>query len=174
MSEDRKRKAEGEPYQGLPAEELIVIGGEGKTGPIPAELVVRSNGFVYSPDDIQRFGQKSRARCPTYGNCSVCFNSGPVGKVCTCRHGVYMVVMTFVNDSDGNGANMIDAEHFANLFQRNHEVAMVDRTFSWIKTPTVFVRRGHIIRLIIEGMKPKIDDLALEIGKTIFGSDYKP
>ena len=85
-----------------------------------------------------------------------------------------MVVMTFVNNSDGNGANMIDAEHFANLFQRNHEVAMVDRTFSWIKTPTVFVRRGHIIRLIIEGMKPKIDDLALEIGKTIFGSDYKP
>lgn len=173
MSQDRKRKASEDPSVGLPSDELIVIGGEGKTGEIPDELVVRATSLTFSMEEIERFGEKSRARCPTYGNCSICFNSGPVGKTCTCRHGTYTVFMAYKNDDDKDKMFMLDAERFAKLFKKDHEIAMVDRTFSWIRTPTMYFRRPHIVRMVIDGLQPQIEEAVLKICQTLYGPDYK-
>lgn len=162
---DRKRKADS--LDGPPPQ-LIAIGGEGKSGPIPENLVVRSDKLIYTPAEINGFAKKSRARCPTYGNCSICFNAGPVGKKCPCGPGTYMVVTTHQSDDERERQFILDAEKLAELLGKSHETAMVDRTFSWLRTPTMTMRRPHVVRLTLEKLRPQIKNEISELSKALF------
>ena len=80
--------------------------------------------------DAKRFEEKSRARCPTYGNCTRCDMSGPVGERCQeCVDECvgYTVVLYELK--------IVDAQFLATLLGKGHVVAKANRKFSWIRTP---------------------------------------
>ena len=56
-------------------------------GVIPDEFVVKPINGVYWTDADPPMKMLSRDRCPTYGTCSSCCGSGPVGMYCQiCRN----------------------------------------------------------------------------------------
>ena len=77
-------------------ESYIVVGYEEDQGDreITYEEVVRAtNTNWFRPGELDDVGVKSRARCPTYGNCEKCMSSGPTSMRCQhCTEGFYTVL----------------------------------------------------------------------------------
>ena len=166
MAEYKKRKMDEEPAHG----ELIVIGAEGKTGEIPERMVIRAEGLFYRPDEEENFKKKSLARCPTCGNCSVCYAAGPVGKKCEGCGGEYKVVFVHEEDMDHRKRRIVDAESLADLLGHHgiKEKAMIDRKYSWIRTPSLVMRRSHVTRLVTKRHQDEINEEVNAITDKLF------
>ncbi len=136
-----------------PEPRYIVIGYQGdRDGQCIRDAdVISARGLHYSDEEVSAFQAKSTARCPTYGNCSHCLRSGPVGKHCNtcneqgylCRHeAVYKVV--YIEESVTRTAHIIDARKLALTLGNTHEHAMADRTQYWLTTPSMLLTRDDM------------------------------
>ena len=76
---------------------------------------------------------RSRPGIPTYGNCTNCYKSGPVGKGCNeCGNAPNLedgYVYKIARDTDGVQV-VYDAMAVAAIFGRGHETAKADRMYS--------------------------------------------
>ena len=102
-------------------------------GVIPDELVIKPMNGVYWTDADPPMKVLSRDRGPTYGTCSSCCGSGPVGMYCQiCRNEYckYRVVRIM------HGA-CINSEWIAKIAGATHLRDRVDRKISWLSTPTM-------------------------------------
>lgn len=132
--------------------ERIVVGyTDGQAGKqINDKDDVRSENLVYSRDEINRFWQKSRACCPTYGCCAWCWNAGPVGNVCPlCLDEGHIRstfgVVYFHPDLSRQQRCIIDAERLCEKFGTCLLVpAMADAMAQWITIPIVVLTEQDI------------------------------
>jgi hypothetical protein len=120
---------------GGPTPQFITVGFEEDQNdpdkPIAVADVVRPPNHrwcLLCGEDAKRFKEKSRARCPTYGNCTRCDMSGPVGQPCQeCVDVGYAVVLYELK--------IVDAQFFSTLLGKGHLVAKANRKYAWIRTP---------------------------------------
>ena len=102
------------------------------------EHTIRASNGVFIPrDQACTFRRLSRGRCPTYGTCPNCLASGPVGKRCReCRdvpnRMIYRYEVIILREN-----KIMDAEFISAFARRPHHVAMSDRLFGWVRTPTM-------------------------------------
>ena len=102
--------------------------------PIQENQVVRAgNGRFFGRDDPRSFSVLSSARCPTYGNCSYCWRSGPLNMQCLyCNDDGNIYTYFYINHPKG-GKCILDAEYMAQLVGKgdDHVVALADRQYDW-------------------------------------------
>ena len=145
---------------------------------IREEDVIRAgNGKYYSNEEIPQFSRKSAARCPTYGNCKVCWKSGPVGKRCnyiTCtgnRGAIYVV--TYVLDDTRGKRHTMDAENLATLVHRPHEVAKADGTMTWLSPPSQSYELSHFLQVVVQKQfQYRHTGLERNLDLELFGEPY--
>jgi hypothetical protein len=108
-------------------------------GPIQEVDIVRPVNEKYTVlggnEYRDRWIQKTTAGCPTYGNCSICYRSGPTGMACgfcNKKWAGYLIMSINRNGSP----QIIDAQWLAGqLNKRDHVDAMANRIASWLTTP---------------------------------------
>jgi hypothetical protein len=102
--------------------------------PIADADVVRPSNHIWCRvcgPEAQRFRDKSSPWCPTYGNCDVCYMSGPVGQICSgCNDKTVGYVVVFYQEK------IIDAQFLATFFGKGHVVAKANRKYAWLRTPS--------------------------------------
>jgi hypothetical protein len=110
--------------------------------PIGEDKIVRArNGKYFGPDEPYRFKDKSRAGCPTYGNCTKCFESGPMNMRCRIcdddKHGHGHGILRFPHPYRQGDMRIVDAENWARIMgqEKTHVVALADRRITWIREP---------------------------------------
>jgi hypothetical protein len=118
--------------------------------PIDECQVVRAtNGRFFGRDEPARFRVLSSASCPTYGNCTSCWRSGPLNMQCIyCNNDGK--VYSYLWLSHGGGVRILDAEYFAHLMGRgdDHVVALADRRYNWIRDHSLHVTTD-LVRIIM-------------------------
>ena len=105
--------------------------------PIKDEDVIRAeDGMSYTMEEINRFHEKSGDRCPTYGNCDLCYSVGPIGDICD-KHGPGGTYKYYIMRWGNYPRPMIDAHYFASLMEAPGPpvVPSADRMFQWLSTP---------------------------------------
>jgi len=121
---------------------------EQKGKPIKEEDVCRPRNGRYTEGAFfenpygKQWKDLSWFRCPTYGNCTMCYKCGPAGKICsTCqgRDG-YMIFMV-------NLDKIVDAEHLAATLGRGKETVRADRKVQWRREPQVQRMSGEALRI---------------------------
>ena len=110
------------------------------------EDVVRPHNHrftVRGDNEASGWKVKSRPRCPTYGNCELCYKSGPVAKMCNdcgrsdTTHG-YIYKIQKANDV------IYDAMAIAAIFHKGHETAKADRIYFWTRDPVQSFGVDHV------------------------------
>ena len=129
------------------------------------DVIRANNGMYYTDEERKAMRQKSMKHCPTYGNCNVCWGSGPVGMMCcTCNTATngYQVVMVLI-ESMRSSSVIIDAENTARILGRDHNTAKGDRAVRWTRTPTRSVELLELRRVLGE------NDEAIDLLIRLFG-----
>ena len=126
-------------------------------GPIEAQDVARPKNGKFTVKDVKdpEWRQKSWFRCPTYGNCTKCYRSGPVAmgcSFCNNKDAGYLILGIL---RDGNSRQQyIDAEWLASkLYKTGHVVAMANRKVGWLTTPTRRINEDVDISKIFRTME---------------------
>jgi hypothetical protein len=122
-------------------------------GPIQEVDVVRPGDGRLSTivADRANWKIKSTQCCPTYGNCTRCYRSGPTGMACGfCNHEFAGYKLLYWRDV------YFDAQWIAGWLRLDgHVTAMADRKVGWLTTP---IERIHDVKLKLIIKKVKIDD----------------
>ena len=93
---------------------------------LPRDVIRAANGRWYTELEVEHFSRKSRAGCPTYGTCTSCYSSGPVGLLCErCR--TQFVVVHYHNTYDFADL-IIDSENLRDEMNGHHQPARANRT----------------------------------------------
>ena len=141
-------------------------------GWLQQDQIIRSDHLLYTDDEIATFPARSNARCPTFGNCTLCWCPGPVGNRCTICYngGIYKVVKCHHLDLPAGPQSIVDAEHLAELIGvTGSQPAKADRTFSWLRTPTVVVRKAQLARWAFQHHAAAIKELQESYEEQLFG-----
>ena len=115
--------------------------------------VVRAlNGRFYVEEENkkQQWIVKSTVDCPTYGNCEICFKSGPMMKGC-CSCGVgwpYKRVKYNSGLPHDYREIYLDAEAWSALLQAGHEVARADRCVDWTKLKELLISGWNLDKIV--------------------------
>ena len=115
--------------------------------------VVRPPNEKYTTrqDVISVLFRRSTTCCPTYGNCTKCYRSGPTGMECQICNGGGKYAPHFV--ARKNGEQYIDAQWFSSkLGKSGHVTAKANRKVSWLVTPLQKVG-SDLFRLIMNRME---------------------
>ena len=103
---------------------------------IRREDVVRPDNHRFTTKEEYEYESwylRSRPAIPTYGNCTNCYKSGPVGKGCNeCGNAANLedgYVYKIARDTEGVQV-IYDAMAVAAIFGRGHETAKADRMYS--------------------------------------------
>ena len=121
--------------------------------PIRDEDVIRAeNGMWYTEEEERKFKNKSRAHCPTYGNCLNCLKCGPVGKTCNECDSIFAeYFIAFIWTRDGY-SRIADAEYVARVVGKGSEIALADRYYLWHEEPTMPLLPEEFIDTVPEEM----------------------
>ena len=115
-------------------------------GPIQEMDVVRPINHMYTTMDgaeTEKWKLKSTMRCPTYGNCTSCVRSGPMGMACGfCEKKTAGYLCVYISRNFKH--QWIDAQWLAGkMFRDGHVTAMANRKVGWLRTPIVSTRDGE-------------------------------
>jgi hypothetical protein len=138
--ESRKRKRQEEHQEEKAREKFVTVGYKKRN----------QNGYPYDPlrniaeddvvrpenkvccltnsEEVKNFKTKSVAGCLTYGNCTRCLSSGPVGM--HCRDHVDEQFKVLITNN-----RMMDAQFISELVGKKHMTAKANQTFHWLRTP---------------------------------------
>jgi len=105
--------------------------------PIRDEDVVRPLNHMFTPrngKEIKDWLERTIERIPTYGSCTSCYRSGPVGKVCNAclqpgsdpSYARFLVLMT--------DDRVLDSLTIADILEKEHVIARADEQCTWSTT----------------------------------------
>ena len=115
-----------------------------------ADVIRAENGRWCARAEVEAFRQKSRMRCPTYGNCCRCWRSGPVAKWCDrcqARDAGFQVVALTWRPFSGT-RRLVDAEFLARFLGQGHPPARADRPCHF-RTPLTHHSPGELASVAV-------------------------
>ena len=136
---------------------------------IDEDQVIRAEGFFHTSEEVDRFSERSNARCPTHGNCERCYKAGPVGLRCVCGGGAYKVIMAHERNDDMRRRRIVDAEKLAELLGKDVQIAQADRRFNWVSTPTEVLKAQDLRIMAMEKIRPEMARVQQDLHRQIFG-----
>ena len=93
-----------------------------------SDVIRATNGRWYTETEVAHFRRKSPASCPTYGTCTRCYSSGPVGLLChSCRTVVTQYVVVHYHNTYDFADLILDSENLAHELNGQHWPARADR-----------------------------------------------
>ena len=117
---------------------------------IHEEDVARPSNHRWAERQKHDMKVTSTVGIPTYGTCSLCWNSGPAYKMCKkCGLVEYQVV---VYDK-----YILDSQTIAELLGKQHETAKANRLQHWIRTEHMNWR-SDLMQMMLESKHKNIED----------------
>ena len=102
----------------------------------PQDIVRPINKKWAKGDEVQTWRKLSNERAPTYRSCTMCFRSGPLGRLCNkCNYENNHYVALNYDNGHGQGATL-DSVTMSEIFRAGNETAKADRDILWLRTPS--------------------------------------
>jgi hypothetical protein len=118
----------------------------------PQDIVRPINRKWATLDEMRRcWGQLTNAGAPTYGSCTLCFRSGPIGRPCNqCNYpNTFYIALNYTNQL--KTWVTLDSVTMSEIFHAGHETAKADRDILWLRTPsenfTMQILHGRLHRM---------------------------
>ena len=98
----------------------------------PQDVVRPVNHIWAKASKVVTWKELSRERAPTYGSCTLCFKSGPIGGPCSeCNYPDKNYVVLNYDDMRGHRA-VLNSITMAKIFRVGHETAKADHDILWL------------------------------------------
>jgi hypothetical protein len=104
---------------------------------IRQEDVVRplNHKITTSKDEVVDWRAVSRSIAPTYGSCSGCYRSGPLGKRCNRCNQANQGYEAILLLAKGGAIQTLDSITLSEVMGQGHEVCLADHMMNWNRTP---------------------------------------